>query len=374
MDKVFLDTSALPRSFAKPNQAFSTLSAIAKEGYAELLVSHVTVREWTSQFAIACEAALQQASKAIRDVLRQPLSAAHSSATSLHTASEAVEAIDPANLRDLADTAVDRFLEEHEVTVVPSEEADSTAMWDSYFCGNAPFRGVKTRDDIPDFFIYAAAKRIAGQMGSEQLHCIAGDNRLRDALSSVASVLTYDKIETFLDSAAGKTLIERTEVSRLWQADSKQILEFITKHDSAFFEQVKEASWDQLPDYFEVEGAPGDTGTASISSVQEISEVVIDWSQMEEISPGWVSVPFTLECELELEFSIYRSDAFDVPEWVHVTMGDFERDHYFDATGCRQARATGQLRMQFSAEQLRERTWDAPEIEVEFEEVELVEE
>ena len=37
--------------------------------------------------------------------------------------------------------------------------------------------------------------------------------------------------------------------------------------------------------------------------------------------------------DAEIEFFVYRGDAFDVPEGVWVEIGDPEKHHYFDAGG-----------------------------------------
>lgn len=232
---------------------------------------------------------------------------------------------------------------------------------------------MKARQDIPDAFIYAAARRIAGQMGSWKLHCIAADKRLRKALAGLDSIETYESLDSFFASNAGRALMEQSELSKLWAKDSGEILSFIADNESPFIEAIKDAIWEHLPGYVEVKGEiPSDNSTAMISSVQDILDVEIDWNQRLEFAPGWVFVPFVVDCELELDFEVYRSNAFDVPAWVHVSIGDFERDHYFEASGCRPARVTGQLRLQFTASQMRDRTWHDPATEVEFDDAELI--
>lgn len=44
-----------------------------------------------------------------------------------------------------------------------------------------------------------------------------------------------------------------------------------------------------------------------------------------------------------MTFYVYRSDAFDLPEWVSVSGGDYEEDHYFEADGTREARYSARL-------------------------------
>lgn len=370
---VFLDTSVLSPNPLKPDQAFQRLATLAEEGHADISVSDITVREWASQMAIACEDRVVKASRAIRDLLRQPVADELPDYKLVQDAATALEQQTPAAVRELAKRKMDQFITEQRIHVAPLEGADTEEMWQRYFAGEPPFGSVKARQDIPDAFIYAAAQRIAGQMGSWKLHCVAADKRLRAALAGLASVEAYENLDGFFASDAGRALMDQSELSMQWKKGSGEILTFIAANDAPLIEAVKDAVEEQLPGYLEVEGAiPSDNGTAAIASVQDIGDVEIDWTQQEEFAPGWVFVPFAVECELELDFEVYRSDAFDVPKWVHVSFGDFERDHYFEASGCRPARVTGQLRLQFTAAQLRDRTWQIPATEVDFEEVDLL--
>ncbi len=246
-------------------------------------------------------------------------------------------------------------------------------MWQAYFAGAPPFGSVKARQDIPDAFIYAAARRIAGQMGSWKLHCIAADKRLRTALAGLDSIETYESLDSFFASNAGRALMKQSDLSKLWAKDSGEIFSYIADNEAPFIEGIKGAIWEHLPGYVEVKGEiPSDDGTAMISSVQDILDVPIDWNQRLEFASGGVLVPSLVNCELEWDFEVYRSNAFDVPEWVHVSIGDFERDHSFEASGCPPARVTGQLRLQFTASQLSDRTRQDPATEVEFDEAELI--
>ena len=78
---------------------------------------------------------------------------------------------------------------------------------------------------------------------------------------------------------------------------------------------------------------PEDNSTATISYAYDFTNIIIDWDNAQSIGEGVLSVGITFESFLEVWFYVYRGDAFDVPSWVEVSLGDFEDDHYFDASG-----------------------------------------
>jgi hypothetical protein len=74
----------------------------------------------------------------------------------------------------------------------------------------------------------------------------------------------------------------------------------------------------------------------------------VSWDEAESLGEGLISVPISFEAEVELDFYVFRSEAFDVPDWVNVSMGDFEEDHYFEASGSRRARFNARLVLGFT--------------------------
>ncbi len=56
-----------------------------------------------------------------------------------------------------------------------------------------------------------------------------------------------------------------------------------------------------------------------------------------------LAVPFSFVCYVDLDFMVYRAEAFSVPDWVHVEMGDFSEETYFPASGSRDAIISGTL-------------------------------
>jgi len=88
---------------------------------------------------------------------------------------------------------------------------------------------------------------------------------------------------------------------------------------------------------------PEDNNEAYVSYTGHPDETEIDWDEAIPLAEGLVSVPVYITCSLGLSFYVYRGEAFDVPDWVNVSLGDFEHDHYFEASAERTGRFTANL-------------------------------
>jgi len=369
MIHVFLESSTLPANPDTPGQLHDRLVYLANEGDLTIHVSDVAIREWKSHLMAGEE--LANVEKALQKLLRQPIAGKLKN----HSAMEGIwkQTIDtmPAEIAAEVEKLAKEFIGKSAYIVEPVKASDTTDMWDTYFAGTGAFQFPKNRKDIPDSFIYSAAKRITAALKGEKLHFIVNDKNLRSALAKVPGILTYEDLRQFIESDVAAPLFTKAEVSQPWDENQDAVLGFLQANMGTFADQIRSYVEENLPGS-EVNGdIPSDNGDANVSSVQEISDITIHWDNRNEVGPGWLFVPFSVDCELELDFSVYRSDVFHVPDWVHVDMGDFEEDYYFDASGCRLATVHGELLLQWTPEQIKAKNWENPETEIELGEASL---
>lgn len=126
---VFIDTSVLSPNPTKPDQAFQRLATLAEEGHADITASDITVREWTSQLALACEERVVKASRAARDLLRNPIADQLPDFKLVQDLASALERQTPAAVRELAKREMDKFIAVQRINVAPIDHADLEEMW-----------------------------------------------------------------------------------------------------------------------------------------------------------------------------------------------------------------------------------------------------
>ena len=110
---------------------------------------------------------------------------------------------------------------------------------------------------------------------------------------------------------------------------------------------------------FEVEHSaiPDDNNLATVHGAEGFKNIEFDWDNVHDYENDWISIPFTFTATVELECYVDRTDTFSVPDWVHVSMGDFANDHYFEASGSLRLQFKGDLSVKFSDDEIEEEEW-----------------
>ena len=338
---VFLDTSVLPRD-PNGNQDSRVLAELADAGIIEVHTSTIVVREWTTQRQIEFEKKFNDAIGAVDSIQRHPWASSMSGlddiATSLAPMLAQAREISKTNCQDFFDR-----LGSHLLGIDPDAAENA---FSSYFEGLPPFGSVKNRKDIPDAFIFESLQKLAGE---RPVLAAIHDGRLADAANTIDNVTVFPDIKSLVASLQPQ-LDEHKQFQSLLsflKADQPTLLGELQAQVEIQFDGM-EISHSEIPE---------DNSSATINGYYAIDDVEFDWDKAEDYGTGWLSIPFEFTVELDLFFYVFRSDAFDVPEWVHVSIGDFENDHYFEAEGTKQFTFTGMLSAKFSDEEIEEESW-----------------
>src|SRR4051812_47973 len=206
-------------------------------------------------------------------------------------------------------------------------ESHAVEAFARYFRGHPPFRAVKHREDLPDGFVFAAAKDVVSS--SRPLHCVCSDSRLRDALATLPDCTVHQTFEALLQTQDMVAARSTWEAERIWQSLKASIsyerveeeaADFIQEHIGQFVEG-KEVESPLIPD---------ETNTARLQMYG--SPESITFVDREDWGAGWLSLSTEFFVTATVEFLIYRSDAYDTAPEISVSFGDPEEDHYFDAS------------------------------------------
>lgn len=158
----------------------------------------------------------------------------------------------------------------------------------------------------------------------------SSDKGQRESASEIVNVACFESLEALIKSEQLKPLIAKWESEEKWKAVQKTIpFDEVAQLVKAFVQENggELLSWEAVSD----PSIPEDNHTALVSLFGEPEEVEIDGPQ--DWGGGLLRYNAKYFSECLLEFRVFRGDAFDVPEWVIVSIGDFEKDHYFDAEG-----------------------------------------
>jgi hypothetical protein len=329
--RVFVDTSILPRNPGAPGQAFEVLSALVGAGLVHVSISEIAVREWQSQLGSQFKQHVEEWDRQTRALLGH----AWAKYLKLPFTPQTLGA----DCKELADAAV-RVAREQSEKLLKSIGADTVGIGatdgkdvvDAYFAGAAPFREVKFRSDFPDAFILCSLKNALADCGP--LHFVCGDKALSTAAAALSGVAVYQSLKAFHESKIGQKAQSELRLAQQWPSRRKEAIEFLRNHETLLHDQIESLAIDALAgETVHHDEIPDDNNDATVSSVGGVDALHFSWKRFKEIGPGWIEVPISYTTEVEVFFSVFRGDAFDVPEWASVDIGDFEEEVFFDASG-----------------------------------------
>jgi len=342
---IVFDTSVLhPVRPSDPPAELRLLQRLAAAGHVRLLMPEMAAREWLSQLTAPAASAVDRLGKAVADLIRQE-SIKDQDAWARTGIAEALTRDVLDGLAQLPRAWYEAKLHELGIAGIPLQDDDWRRVLDLYFGGRPPFGGPKSRKDIPDALVFTGALRTLGD--DPRTVFVSADARLRRAFENEGGAVAAS-LPDLLRMDAIAALHSDPKFALWWEGHVAEVVASLRDEAVRLMEllsgNVPNAVCNQTVRHYEI---PEDNHEAFVQSSDEPDEFEILWDEAESLGEGILSVPITFSAEILLDFMVFRADAFDVPDWVSVSIGDFERDHYFEADGYRvgryEARAVLQL-------------------------------
>ncbi|WP_242147015.1 PIN domain-containing protein [Sphingomonas sp. BAUL-RG-20F-R05-02] len=196
-----------------------------------------------------------------------------------------------------------------------------------YFAGAKPFKDVKARNDIPDGFVFAAAAEIIAKVKSAYFLC--KDNELASAVAEIDGAAVLTSVEDALKMPEIGDLSMELETNKAWlrvkdhypvERAREELVTWATERLHMFLEG--KTVWS--------EKIPSDGNDGEIEFAEEPDKVEI--SEFTDWGGGDLSATITLTCDVQLHLMVHKGDAYSVPDWVSVSIRDFDDYNYFDAS------------------------------------------
>jgi len=233
------------------------------------------------------------------------------------------------------------------IRVIEQKGADLRPVLDDYFAGRGAFRAKRDRRDFPDAFILQALRGLAFDA-----ILLTADDQLAKVANSEGRA-TAVSLDAVLKLEALKELHANVEFAIWWEGHHLAVIDALRQQHEDRLRAIVHKLVPGTLEGSEVRNGdiPDDNNEAMVVTASEPSDIEFDWSTAESLGEGLLSIPTQFESEIELAFSVYRGESFNVPSWVHVSFGNFEEGHYFDADGTRVAHFVGRIVMSFSPQE-----------------------
>jgi hypothetical protein len=229
--------------------------------------------------------------------------------------------------------------------VIELQPSDMRPVIEAYFGGMLPFSAKKAREDFPDALVLAGVMHVFQSHNDAIFAC--NDERLRrsaeaQGMTVAASVPEILKLKNIA------ALHTNTQFAVWWEGHFDIVKSRIKRREADILKDLENRLINEIcTKTIEHPEIPEDNNEAWVASAS-ILEISLDWEAAESFGEGLLSIPLQFEADVDLEFSVFRSDSFEVADWVKVFFGDFEEDHYFEACGSRRACYQARVVMEFS--------------------------
>jgi hypothetical protein len=320
---IVLDTSVLHNAGAT-SAPFQVLRGLVAGGLSRVLIPELAVEEFRTQWRDRNQTNIGQGVKALKALAGEVVLQKEIVADAANLSAR----LSKVDIESLSSNFMDGYLSQNGFEIIPLSFDQAKDAWKSYFIGNLPSKKAKHRPDIPDAHIVAALKELSVKEAT--ILFASSDKGQREAASEIVNVVCFDNLEALIKSEQLKPLIAKWESEEKWRAIQKTLpFGEVAQLVQAFVQENggELLSWEMVSD----PTIPEDSHTALVSLFGEPEEVEI--GEPQDWGGGLLRYNATYFSECLLEFRVFRGDAFDVPEWVSVSIGDFEKDHYFGAEG-----------------------------------------
>ncbi len=309
---------------------FRLLRRLQEANEVKLLASKIAYNEWASHLINETTKKTNDLRRTLKKLVSDPGSSIESLDQFLHTnGSTGDEAFNL--IENTIDRNWDGVLNGIGLNVEDLDPNDTNEVFKLYFKGKPPFKDLKNRNDIPDAFIFRALSRVHQE--DPRTIFVCGDGTLSDTAKSIGCK-TVSTINDLIQLEEISSLSVDHEFNLWWEQNLESVVSQLRDDEDYVIDEFQTIALSEL-EGIEVTHflIPEDNSTATISYAYDFTNIIIDWDNAQSIGEGVLSVGITFESFLEVWFYVYRGDAFDVPSWVEVSLGDFEDDHYFDASG-----------------------------------------
>jgi|CXWL01.1.fsa_nt_gi hypothetical protein len=320
---VVIDTSIFMQDPYRNRSAFKALEDLCKRGKVRLHIPRVVYEELTINMADSQSQQLGTVASALEKLSQLPTGVKDNVSKWRKTLNQKRQEIIEHPKKEFDTWCMEVNAQIHEI-----QNHHGQNVMKGYFLGAPPFKQIKSRNDIPDGFIYEAIKDIASV--AEEVAVACHDDKLAKACEGIANVKTFRKLDDLITSPEFHSLVKDQEIEK----QLSRIVEALEENEELLHEAVEENIVEALVGKsVEHHSIPSDENEASILSVDGPEQIEFDFGEAIYIGAGIVNIPFTCEVSAETYFCIYKADYYTLPRRraKNISISEYDNDHYYEA-------------------------------------------
>lgn len=206
----------------------------------------------------------------------------------------------------------DNYIKDAKATLHPFYPNHSENVFSAYFDGGKPFKSLKSRNDIPDAFIYMTIKELSEK---DDVHLISEDNNLREKCVDENRIFVHKDFNSFFSTAEFLKL--EISYEKLLEIEKiKLAKELLLDYRDVFEAAVKE--YTDSVNFLELYETPlrSDNGDATVRSIDE-PILTIDEANIDFYSNQFY-VPIIVKAMASVDYLVFKADYWtynDIPKY-----------------------------------------------------------
>lgn len=294
MIHLVIDTNVFSRDPTRRAEHFASLAKVCEAGEVRLHMAEVVEREFTTQVTLKGEAEIAKAKSALNALRRRTPASLHEAMAQIERALAALRD----EVRHEVSAEFHRWAEGIGATIHPIQPQDGKAVMDAYFAGAAPFRSVKSREDIPDGFIWQVVQRVADKHGL--VHVVSQDGTLLKACHDGERVIGHDGLDAFFQHEVLLELMARHHKERELLDRALPLLE---EDPEVVFEALGDGLREELVGHrLSVKVIPWARSTATIVEINDFDVDEYSFDRAVRLPGGSLVIPVNFNLEADLEY------------------------------------------------------------------------
>ena len=317
MIDVVIDTSIFRQDPQRKKAAFRSLEQLGNNGHVRLHVPYFVWREFLSHLKEEYTNPVREMQKNLHDLQRKVLSLGIE--TRVLPKHHQLE-----RLHRTIETAIEKdFLEwskRVKAKLHPVRTHHGRRIASDYFDGSAPFSGKKSRNDIPDSFIFQTIIDLSRKR--DRLHVVIADGALLEACRSISKVIAHNSLDDFIKTEDCIALLINQDFVDYLSKLSRNLEE---DKDLLIDKLGFELSYSLPGHTFTDRRIPSDGNSASILLVSESCEDVhFEFSKMEYLGRGTVLLPFSCTVNAGIDLPNVKSDYYSLSNERRISISASE--------------------------------------------------
>jgi PIN domain len=358
---VVLDTNIYRKNPSRSDLPFQALERLCKAGVLCLHLPYVVEREFQTQQVAQYQKDISESLSGLERIIRKGLPPAE--LASVKELRDSIKVLEP-SIITAAEAALISWATVVSAIRHPITESAAQAAMEAYFHGHPPLTNPKTRDDIPDAFIFQTIKDVSAI--EPTLIVVAEDEKLANASRNLLGVVVHKSLAAMIESPPIQTELLELDVVDSMETTTALLRQYAEKFDELTAYLKRQSGENLVWKTVHSRYIPEDNHEATITGCFDTKDVEFNFEDFYYFGAGKFGLPFSYRTTAFVTYYIFKSDYYCLDEDRMPSVID-HNDHYYQAQEDLDVRVSGVLRISFPLEKVKGLTLDTVEDHIDFE-------